>query len=550
MAGRIQINTVGNKTLFPYTEPQFSYFSSLFKKHVNFARSNYHIKYDDMFTFGNLTTINIPQNSGDLLNRVILKVTLPKLPNIPGGYDQYGVYSPEHDENIPGFQPVRIYYQESVGHALIEYIDFKIGNQIIERLTGETLQIHSEISDDEGAQVIYSHLINKYPYPNRSLAVSSQSLGTNYNSNAGVSKDLELLINIPFYFSKNPKLYIPICSICRQEISFDIKLRNFEDIIIEYIKPNYEIWTGFEMATIETWGVTKVNNDLQSYLNNIKIKSSEIIFEQTFLDNAERLKLKNSVIDFLMSETQMEEFNMNEEMGKVPERQFSLSFKNPVKELYFVIQRQNIDTTPGVYPNGDPEAIGNQSVVFFGPTTGISIPGSTYVTLFDYDSASDYHPVHTSETGYDPLLPFRPALHAGTFDNLEYLTLTLDGNEIITRETGDYQTLGVTQFNLHHKRTPQTRRFYMHSFALRPDEWEPSGYLNFSNIKDQILDIRLFSSEVPIARVTIPGDPTPGASFRLNQDFYRWFIYPRVLRVYAKSYNILRVKDGIATKLF
>lgn len=537
MAGRIQIETVGNKSLFPYTEPQFSYFSSLFKKHTCFARNNHHIKYNELFDFGNQTTVNVPQNLGDLLNRVILKVTLPQLPSIPGGYDANGIYSSQHDENTPGFQPVRIYYQESVGHALIEYIDFKIGNQTIERLTGETLQIHSEISDDEGCQVIHSQLINKYPYSIRRYAVSSATVGLNGSTpgsqvaDAGVSKSLELLINIPFYFTKNPKLYIPLCSIYKQEISFDVKLRKFEDVIVEYIQPNYEEFYNNSFVPIVNWGVTKVNNQFQPYLNNMKIEDGEFIFERTFLDTIEKLKLKNSTIDILMTEMQVEEFNMNEELGKVPEKKFNLSFKNPVKELYFIIQRQNVDTGESNYISA---------------TTFNTIRGSTYVTPFNYDNSSDIHVQHQNVGDYDALLPNRPVSHSGTWDNLEYLKLTLDGNEVITRETGDFQTLGITQFTTHHKRTPQTRKIYMYSFALKPDEWEPSGHVNFSNIKNQILDVHLFSSETFLNRLTIPG--TPGTLTNPVPD--RWYVFPRVIRVYAKSYNILRVKDGIATKIF
>ena len=491
MAGRIQIETVGNKSLFPYTEPQFSYFSSLFKKHTCFARNNHHIKYNELFDFGNQTTVNVPQNLGDLLNRVILKVTLPQIPSIPGGYDANGIYSSQHDENTPGFQPVRIYYQESVGHALIEYIDFKIGNQTIERLTGETLQIHSEISDDEGCQVIHSQLINKYPYSIRRYAVSSATVGLNGSTpgsqvaDAGVSKSLELLINIPFYFTKNPKLYIPLCSIYKQEISFDVKLRKFEDVIVEYIQPNYEEFYNNSFVPIVNWGVTKVNNQFQPYLNNMKIEDGEFIFERTFLDTIEKLKLKNSTID-----------------------------------------------------------IGESN--YISATTFNTIRGSTYVTPFNYDNSSDIHVQHQNVGDYDALLPNRPVSHSGTWDNLEYLKLTLDGNEVITRETGDFQTLGITQFTTHHKRTPQTRKIYMYSFALKPDEWEPSGHVNFSNIKNQILDVHLFSSETFLNRLTIPG--TPGTLPNPVPD--RWYVFPRVIRVYAKSYNILRVKDGIATKIF
>jgi hypothetical protein len=61
---------------------------------------------------------------------------------------------------------------------------------------------------------------------------------------------------------------------------------------------------------------------------------------------------------------------------------------------------------------------------------------------------------------------------------------------------------------------------YMYSFALFPEDESPSGGLNFSRINNQILMIN------PINQL------------------------PKNLRVYALSYNVLRVKDGKANIMF
>jgi len=65
------------------------------------------------------------------------------------------------------------------------------------------------------------------------------------------------------------------------------------------------------------------------------------------------------------------------------------------------------------------------------------------------------------------------------------------------------------------------RRFYSYSFALEPEKWYPTGQINFSLIKEQILKMNL----------------TPCSE-------------SRQIRVYALSYNVLRISEGIAETLF
>jgi len=70
----------------------------------------------------------------------------------------------------------------------------------------------------------------------------------------------------------------------------------------------------------------------------------------------------------------------------------------------------------------------------------------------------------------------------------------------------------------------------MYSFALNPEEWYPTGQVNFSLMKEQIMEFELWQSRTFVNSI------------------FNYF--NRYIRVYAKSYNILRVKGGVAHKLF
>jgi hypothetical protein len=161
---------------------------------------------------------------------------------------------------------------------------------------------------------------------------------------------------------------------------------------------------------------------------------------------------------------------------------FNLDFTNPVKELYFVIQRQGSNVNAA-----DKTLQGN------------------FVTIFDYDNTSNV------QDGKFIL-----------YENLDYLTLSLDDQDIITQDTGTVTFLKAVQGGIHHSKTQLIRRFYSYSFALQPEEWYPTGQINFSLVKDQVLNLSLTSCP----------------------DF------ARQLRVYALSYNTLRVSEGIGKTLF
>ena len=156
---------------------------------------------------------------------------------------------------------------------------------------------------------------------------------------------------------------------------------------------------------------------------------------------------------------------------------FKLDFLNPVKELYFVIQRQ------GEVGTGEGE----------------------FVTPFDYDNT-----LLTDNNAYI------------LYENLKYLTLQLDGVDVITQDIGNVIFLKAIQAAIHHSKTQLLRRFYSYSFALEPEKWYPTGQVNFSLIKDQILNLSL----------TTCAD------------------YNRQVRIYAASYNILRVRGGTAQTIF
>lgn len=438
MAGQVQLLASGLQEKFFTLDPDYSYFVQGFKKHSNFSTEFIDINPENEFNFGKSIKFKIPQNQGDLLKTVSVKMHLPQL----GGSSTV--------------------YIESVAHALIEYADLIINGEIVQRITSDYLQIYSEHNVTQTKQKALEQLIGKYPLRTTDKRVGEVigGIGGNsgivINNTLGLTTDEKFFVDIPFYFYNHPELAIPLCALKKQEIEIEFKLRNAQDIVIGG-DGNYDTLT-----------------------ETLNLKEFKLCTEIVFLDCAERIKLQNTSLDYIITQIQEDIFDV--EQG-VNECKVKLDFTNPVKELYFVIQRTGSNTH----------------------VDAVSTLHGNFVTVFDYDNTSNV------QDGKFIL-----------YENLDYLTLSLDGQDIITRDTGNVIFLKAIQAAIHHSKTQMIRRFYSYSFALQPEEWYPTGQINFSLIKDQNLNMYLTSCPH----------------------------FSRQIRVYALSYNILRVSEGFSRTLF
>ena len=94
--------------------------------------------------------------------------------------------------------------------------------------------------------------------------------------------------------------------------------------------------------------------------------------------------------------------------------------------------------------------------------------------------------------------------------------LTLNGNERFSERTGSY--FNLVQPYQHHENIPTNAGINVYSFALKPEEHQPSGTLNMSRIDTATLNIEY-------------GEVLSGDTAFLN--------------VYAVNYNVLRILSGM-----
>jgi hypothetical protein len=215
------------------------------------------------------------------------------------------------------------------------------------------------------------------------------------------------------------------------------------------------------------------NNPCNFAVQATSIQNVEIWGDYIFLDTDERRRLVSKPLEYLIEQVQISEpvsIDQNKSSISIP-----LIFNNPIKEIIWVFRRDVMETT-------------NE--------------------YFNFTSLA--------------------ANEVGSYkDLMTNAVFQLDGQDRFERRDGKYFRL--IQPYQHHTGFPNGLFIYAYSFALKPEDIQPSGTLNASRFED----IRL-----QMDAVTCP-DPLTGR-MRGNMKCF----------VYALSYNVLRISGGYGGILF
>jgi len=168
-SGRLQLASVGLQDFFLTENPDITYFQKVFKRHTNFSFQTLNNPFDDNISFDTEVSCVIPR-SGDLIRNVYLKLELPNL----------------SESNA-------VVYTDSIGNAIIEHADLIIGGQLIERITGEYIEIHNQYFVSDSKQESLLALVG--------TTGQHRGLG-NASSVSGVYGPYPrtFLVPLPFYF--------------------------------------------------------------------------------------------------------------------------------------------------------------------------------------------------------------------------------------------------------------------------------------------------------------------------------------------------------------
>jgi hypothetical protein len=512
MAGKIQIAASGFITEQLVGEPDFTYFNIFFPKHRHFAKETVNLRPDnekDVQT-GDHVEFTIPANSGDILNRLSISFSIP---------ENLSEYNTSTDGNL---------LVDQFGISIFEYIDLYIGDQLLNRITSDDINIYN-VTRAPSTHALTNDCIQGVKFrpvttigstvPGSSERifltspywVNGQSKRTDeayYRGTTLAQLNLAFrnyIVDLPFYFHDRPKHGFPLCSIRYQELKIRIKLRDGKEVVFP-VKST--------IGAVESeWDYENDSNTKNFPLSNFKLNMDVI-----HLDKAERLKLRSGCNDILIEQNQHERFTM--ERG-IKSQSYRLNLKNCVKELYFIAKKTHKDLTPS--EKAILQTIYDSDLSSYGGPPLLGAPSASWNTTFAGTKVFQ-KPV--------PCIYMRQ----------KHITLTCDGIPILDETTGSHQFLSACIPDVYHKQTPIENNLTMYSFALHPDNMEPSGDVNFTMIKDATIQVEL-SSDGSYGLYSVYNELLTTSSSHIVH-------VEKDVHIIAKSYNILRIKDGVGEILF
>jgi hypothetical protein len=509
--------------------PQITFFKVVYRRHTNFAMESIQQTFNGTADFGKRVSCTISRN-GDLIHRVYLQVDIPQV-------------------QISG---ASFRWVDSLGHFLINTVELQIGGQRIDFHYGDWLEIFNELTLAPGLKAGYQRMIGNTLALTTNEAnegTPSQPLTTPVTSASTVEKpQTTLYVPLQFFFCRNPGLALPLIALQYHEVVINIEFARASQCYIV---------GGTDQSPIPS-------------MLNPNLQNASLYVDYIYLDTDERRRFAQVSHEYLIDQLQF----TGEETFTGSTYKSRLNFNHPVKELVWVVQRQDVvDNGANQWCNYTTQRALNGPVVDYNDTginlysnnefgtTNSYVPGLSNAGQL-YGRESNPTNQYNGFTAYNVLNTANPAqgVPTGAWDGMtsaqlqsgwpvQPLTasltpliqngaltyphvyggpgaqncvwsakLLLNGHDRFSERKGTY--FNFVQPYQHHTNIPDSPGINVYSFALKPEEHQPSGTCNMSRIDNATL------------LLTVHPDI---ASTNLNKK----------LRVYAINYNVLRIMSGM-----
>ena len=293
---------------------------------------------------------------------------------------------------------------------------------------------------------------------------------------ADTTNGVQVFLPLIFFFNRNPGLALPLIALQYHEVRLDFDLAS-------------DFGTNFT-SSFKVWG------------------------NYVYLDTEERRRFAQKGHEYLIEQVQ---HTGSDSVTAGATKQVRLSYNHPVKELVWCVN------------GGAPTASTDPKLWNF--TSNCDVADVVMTTSIDSGALMEYA-TPAANIG-------RPMIHVGTGGMIEAwsedaiedgffrgplktLKLVLNGQDRFKEQTGKY--FNQVQPYQHHSGSPMPG-IYSYSFALKPEEHQPTGTCNFSRIDNAQVAIKL-------------------------KDLTNTSLATPSLDMFAVNYNVLRVQSGMGGLAF
>ena len=488
--GLMQLVAYGAQDIYLTGNPQITFFKVVYRRHTNFSMESILQTFSGNQNFGGEVVATISRN-GDLVHRMYL---------------EHEATWKDDTANGSG-----VGLCERYGDSLIKEAEIEIGGQRIDKHTSMWNRVYSDLTefnptgyfggnfkgltnstetDVTGTGTLYQLMTgNGYGLNNCNASESAFSAsgaaasptvvnGFSYTGDADGAGDGQIVVNriflpLNFWFCRNPGLALPLIALQYHEVK---------------VKLTFAGKTDLGRAVNDAFG-TGSGND---YAGSPESTKFDLYADYIYLDTDERRRFAQVSHEYLIEQLQIADATINSGNANI-----DLNFNHPVKELIWCSRNTGNE--------GRNQTLSAAGDITAGPVSLDAMEGKWQLKLNGHERFKERDTkyftrtqVWQHHTGYGALPTFG--------DNDDDLT------------TNASATCGADSIAVY-------------SFALKPEEHQPSGTCNFSRIDNA----QLVGSELKIEG---EGGTTPVAPNGDGTDIMS-------LTIFAVNYNVLRIMSGM-----
>ena len=487
--GLMQLVAYGAQDVYLTANPQVTFFKQLYRRHSNFAMESIEQTFNGVANFGKRVQCTIARN-GDLIHKVYLQVTLPSVST--NDFTQA-------DESFA--------WVTGVGKALIDQVEVEIGGQLIDRQYGEWLHLWNELTLPTGKELNYNRMTNGlggipmrdtttgdcnpcnseqgctlaqlteyYNAPQNTDYIHNFLYQNNYNgyNNFGPITT----VGREFGYFNGPclpetTLYVPLeFWFCRHTgLALPLIALQYHEVKINIDFTQLQYLVNVHGAGEGVPQTSQYDPALLSALNSRGLVACSLFVDYIYLDTEERRRFAQVAHEYLIEQLQF----TGEESLTSTSNKIRMQFNHPCKELVWVTQNPKFVDCYSV--NNDP---------------------------FNYTDIACGNPTAVAK-------------------------IQLNGQDRFTEREGSY--FNYVQPFQHHSRSPSLG-INVYSFALKPEDLQPSGSCNFSRIDNATLNLTLTPTTFNASTTAPTGQADLNTTNVSN-------------RIYATNYNVLRIMSGM-----
>ena len=531
--GLMQLVAYGAQDVYLTGSPQITFFKIIYRRHTNFSVEPIPQTFTGNSDFGRTVTCTINRN-GDLITNMY---TMINLRSVPANGDKWG-------------------YVRRLGLAIVQHYKIEIGGSKIDEQYGDWLNIWWELSHKVGQERGFARMVGDVP-----------ELTTIDSSNKPA---YTLYVPLQFWFNRHNGLALPLIALQYHDVRVTIDFRQASQCVNKESSMETEPSVSMAEASLIIDYVYLDSEERKRFAQ----ASHEYLIEQLQFTGSETLTSTNNKYrlnfnhpcKFLVWAPHLEKYATRTDFV-VYGQDWEAARERFAKHLW-LSTRAGLQGEPGAWaitadtsstnneiisPAGNgtfDETLVKAQLVFSsymdsGSTESVSVENVVILenNLTMYHMSLDVASLVTeySENG-DRTEAYLNSVSVKVQDHFNYgnyldatnnpvssAKLQLNGSDRFQERDGYY--FNYVQPFQHFSNTPADG-VNVYSFALKPEDHQPSGTCNFSRIDNATLQVKLGLDNQP-------ADNTYSTNFiGANSN--------SLLNIYAFNYNVLRVMSGMA----